>query len=372
MLYEKVLRNRHYIKEIIKKIAKLEIKRRVKIMEVCGTHTYTFFRFGLSSLLSSYVDFISGPGCPVCITDNAYIDKALYLAKSKKNVIVTFGDLLRVKGSTSSLEAERAKGANIVVVYSPQDAIEFAQNNRKKRVIFLSIGFETTAPLMALVLKEAEKKNINNFFVLCGNRLIPPAMELLCKDREIKIDGFICPGHVSAIIGLVPYKAIVKRFKRGCVICGFEPLDMVLSLYILLKQIKENNPQVANTYSRVVKPYGNPLAKRAINEVFKKEDANWRGLGIIKKSGLFLKENFEEFDANRFLIKEFKNTPLPLGCLCGEVIKGKVKPHQCPQFKKNCMPQNPLGSCMVSFEGACRIYYEYGSDFDRINKIGRP
>lgn len=359
MLYEKVLRNKKYIKQTIAAIDELGLKPRPKVMEVCGTHTYAFFRFGLRKLLEPYVDFISGPGCPVCITDNIYIDRAIYLCKNKKNVIATFGDLLRVRGSSSSLEDQRAKGAEVLMVYSPGDALDFAQKNKRKKVIFLAIGFETTAPLIASTLKQAKEKKVDNFFVLPGNRLIPPAMNLLCQDREINIDGFVCPGHVSAVIGLSPYNKIVNKFKKGCVVAGFEPLDITLSLYIILKQIKDNKPAVVNTYNRVVKPKGNPVAKRAIKDVFSIADASWRGLGVIKNSGLFLNEQFKRFDATRFSGKITERVNLPTGCMCGEVIKGKLKPFQCPQFRGACSPSNPLGPCMVSFEGSCRIYYEY-------------
>ncbi len=336
-------------------------------MEVCGTHTYSFFRFGLRKLLHPYVNFISGPGCPVCITTDTYIKEALILAEDKKNIIVTFGDLLRVRTESGSLEEMRAKGTDIRMVYSPLDALLLAKSNKKRRIIFLSIGFETTAPLVATTIKQAQSEKINNYFILAGNRLIPPALKALCSDREIEIEGFICPGHVSAIIGMYPYREIVRRYRKGCVVCGFEPVDIVFSLYLLLLQIKNRKPRLENTYKRVVRPSGNREAQLILREVFFVDDASWRGLGMIKKSGLFLREKFSHFDARQFIKEHVEESCLLKGCRCAEVIKGKIKPYECFQFKKKCSPQNPLGPCMVSFEGACRIYFEYGEEFDKIN-----
>lgn len=359
MLYEKALRSKTYLQDTVKRISDLKLLRQVKVMEVCGTHTYSFFRFGLREIFSSFVDLISGPGCPVCITTNSYINKAIHLSKDRKNMITTFGDLLRVRGDDFSLEEARAEGADVNIVYSPLDALELARKNKRKRVIFLSVGFETTAPLSAATAKKAKEEKINNFYLLCGNRIIPPAMDILCQDKEINIEGFICPGHVSAVIGIRPYEKIVKKYQKGCVIAGFEPLDMAISLYQLLKQIKENNFSAQNAYARVVRAEGNVLAQDIIKEVFTIEDAPWRGLGIIKKSGLFLKKNFKQFDAENLINREIGERKIPPECLCSEVIKGKVRPPKCPQFKNKCTPFNPLGPCMVSFEGTCRIYYEY-------------
>ncbi|MDP2922590.1 MAG: hydrogenase formation protein HypD [Candidatus Omnitrophota bacterium] len=361
MPYEKLLRDKNIINAAIRKIEALEIGRQLNFMEVCGTHTYTFFRFGLRKIIPPYVNLISGPGCPVCITEDTFIDKAIMLCQDKNNVISTFGDLIRVKGSQTSLEEERAKGAHISIVYSPAEALDFAINNPKKRIIFLGVGFETTTPLIASVVKSAKEKKIKNFFLLSSHRLIPPAIEALCRDKEMKIDGFLCPGHVSVIIGEKPYQSIVTEFKKGCVICGFEPLDMVLSIYMLAVQIKENKPKLENEYKRVVKPEGNPIARKLIYEVFKVEDVSWRGFGLIEKSGLILNEEYKEFDAQKLIKKATPaKTREKTGCLCADVVKGKIRPWQCPQFKKHCSPDNPLGPCMVSFEGSCKIYYEYG------------
>ncbi|UCC94696.1 MAG: hydrogenase formation protein HypD [Candidatus Omnitrophota bacterium] len=361
MVYENLLRDKRAIRELIRRIESLKITRDVNIMEVCGTHTYTFFRFGLRKIMPSFVNLISGPGCPVCITEDIFIDKAILLAQEKKNVIATFGDLVRVKGTRSSLEQERAKGAHILVVYSPYEALDYARTHPEKRVIFLGVGFETTAPVIASVVKKAKEKKLKNFFLLTSHRLIPPAMQTLCEDKDIKIDGFICPGHVSAIIGQRPYESIVKRYRKGCVICGFEPFDMVLGIYLLLLQIKNNRPKMENEYKRVVNPRGNPLAEKLLREVFKVVDAPWRGFGIVRKSGLALHERYQDLDAHQLIRRNIHfERRKSEGCLCAEVVKGKIGPSQCPQFRKICTPQDPLGPCMISFEGTCRIYYEYG------------
>jgi hydrogenase expression/formation protein HypD len=361
MLYENLLRSANKIKEVVRNIEALKIKHRINIMEVCGTHTYTYFRFGLRKIIPVNINLISGPGCPVCITEDIFIDKAIALAKDKTNIIVTFGDLLRVKGQNSSLEIEKAKGANIEIIYSPLQALDLARSNPLKRIIFLGIGFETTAPLTAAIIKEAKVKKIDNFFLLCSHRLIPPAMELLCQDKEMKIDGFICPGHVSAIIGANAYTPIVKKYHKACVVCGFEPLDMLLAMYMLLKQIQGKKALLENEYKRVVKLEGNIIAQKLMAEVFKITDASWRGFGVIKKSALALNSEYKTFDAEQLLKgKIFSAKAGRNRCLCAEVVKGKIIPPHCPQFKKKCSPDNPLGPCMVSFEGSCKIYYEYG------------
>ncbi|MEI8349343.1 MAG: hydrogenase formation protein HypD [Candidatus Omnitrophota bacterium] len=361
MLYEKFLRNKHAIKEIIRRIEALRIKRTVRLMEVCGTHTYTFFRFGLRNIVPPSVQLLSGPGCPVCITEDTFIDQAVALARDKRNIIATFGDLIRVKGTQSSLEDERARGGHIEIVYSPAQVLDIARAHPQKRAIFLAVGFETTAPLTALVIKEAREQKLKNVFALCSHRLIPPAMKELCKDRDIKVDGFICPGHVSVVIGTKPYRVIARRFHKGCVICGFEPLDMVVAMYMLLKQLKNDSPCVENEYSRVVQPEGNPVARKIVDQVFTVSDASWRGFGKIKKSGLVLRDSYKTFDAIRLLSKAACTEPKQKKeCLCAEVVKGKITPFQCPQFAHACSPDNPLGPCMVSFEGSCRIWHAYG------------
>lgn len=362
MLTENLLRDKNLIRKAIRAIRKLELKEKINIMEVCGTHTYTFFRFGLKKLLPDNINLISGPGCPVCITEDSFIEKALFLCKDKQNIIATFGDLIKVKGASGSLEEARAHGANVSVVYSPTEALCFAKENPQKRIIFLAVGFETTAPLTASILKEAKKNKLNNFFVLSAHRIIPPAMDVLCRDPEINIDGFLCPGHVSAIIGERPYEEIVEKCRKPSVICGFEPLDMVLSIYKICLQVKEGKYKLENEYNRVVKPDGNVSAMKLISEVFDIKDAGWRGFGVIEKSGLFINERYKNFDAEKLIDKPLVSRRIKnINCRCIDVVKGKIRPPECPQFKKSCTVDNPLGPCMVSFEGSCRIYYEYSA-----------
>jgi hydrogenase expression/formation protein HypD len=362
VLTENLLRNKKLIEKAVRRIQELGLKKDVNIMEVCGTHTYTFFRFGLRKLLPKNISLISGPGCPVCITEDSFIDKAVYLCKDKRNIIATFGDLIKVKGSVSSLEESRAYGANISVIYSPSEGISLAKANPQKRIIFLAVGFETTAPLTASILKEARRSGLTNFFVLSAHRLIPPAMHILCRDRDINIDGFLCPGHVSAIIGEEPYKEIVEKYHQPCVICGFEPLDMILSIYKICLQIKKGKCKLENEYNRVVEPSGNVPAIKLTKEVFDIKDASWRGFGCIKKSGLFINRKYRAFDAEKLIDKPIiSGKPTNIRCRCIDVVKGKIRPPQCPQFKKFCTVDNPLGPCMVSFEGSCRIYYEYSA-----------
>ncbi|MFA5270955.1 MAG: hydrogenase formation protein HypD [Candidatus Omnitrophota bacterium] len=364
MRYEKLLRDKKLIQQAFDKIRDLNIKKDVNIMEVSGTHTYTFFRFGLRRMLPANIHLISGPGCPVCITEDIFIDKAVILARDKSNIIATFGDLIKVRGAKSSLEDERALGANISVVYSPSEAIELAVSNPKKRIIFLGVGFETTAPLSAAIVKEAKQKKLNNFFLLSSHRLIPPALRVLCEDKDINIDGFLCPGHVSAIIGAEAYRGITQKFHKPCVIGGFEPLDMLIAMYKICLQVKEKKSILENEYDRVVKQKGNFAAMKLLDEVFLVKDASWRGFGVIKKSGLFLNKKYKKFDALELIPQSRKEDAKAQrkinNCRCADVVKGKIKPSDCPLFKKICNPDKPLGPCMISFEGSCRIYYEYG------------
>lgn len=362
MRYIDEFRNQKLIKALSRGIEDAVPEGDVNIMEVCGTHTQNFFRFGLSKLVPKSLHLISGPGCPVCVSSQEYIDKAIAYAKDKDNVLLTFGDMLRVPGTRSTLEIERAKGADIRIVYSPLDAIKTAQNNPRKRIIFLAVGFETTAPTIALSVLSAKKQKLNNVFFLSSLKTMPSAMGYLLKDPRLNIDAFLCPGHVSAIIGTAPYGFIPKKYRIGCCICGFEPLDILEGLYILVRQIKENRPVVANQYARAVKATGNPKARRAISQVFSPCDTIWRGLGIIPGSGLKLKKELNRFDIEKILplkLKIEKQSPKNKNCRCAEVLKGVITPRDCPLFKKVCSPDNPYGPCMVSIEGACNAYYKY-------------
>lgn len=348
-------------KEIIEKIDEIseKLKKEIVIMEVCGTHTMAIGRFGIRKVLPKKIKLISGPGCPVCVTPEEFIDKAIEISKLENVDVATFGDMMKVPGSYSSLEKEKANGSNIFIVYSPIDALEIAKINPSKKIVFLSIGFETTAPLIAQTLKIAREKNIKNFFILVGNKLIPPAMEFLLESKDVNIDGFICPGHVSVIIGIESYKRISEKYNIPCIISGFEPIDILYSIYLITKSIIEKKAEVINEYKRAVKEKGNVKAKEIIEEVFEVCDSKWRGIGIIKKSGLKLKEEFSEFDAEKFFKISFKEKKKNEKCLCGEILKGKKQPFDCPLFAKICTPENPKGPCMVSSEGTCSAYFKY-------------
>ena len=337
----------------------LLIDKKINLMEVCGTHTMAIGKYGIRKILPENIKLISGPGCPVCVTSISYIDTAIKLSKRKDVIIATFGDMMKVPGSFSTLEKERANGGQIFVCYSPYDSIEIARTNNDKKIIFLAVGFETTAPLIAQTIKIAEKNGLNNFFILSGNKLIPPVLEFLLKEKDTEIDGFICPGHVSVIIGSQAYRFISERFNIPCVISGFEPFDILYSIYLILQSIINNRPNVINEYTRAVKYSGNIKAKELIYQVFDVCDSEWRGIGIVKNSGLKLKKEYFKFDAyEKFNIK-IENDKKEKCCLCGEILKGKKTPFDCPLFGKKCNPENPFGPCMVSSEGTCSAYYKY-------------
>ena len=329
-------------------------------MEVCGTHTVAISRWGLRKILRENIRLISGPGCPVCVTSQADIDKTILLARKKNAIITTFGDMLRVPSRLGSLEREKAQGRDIRVVYSPLDALKMAEDNPHKKIVFLGVGFETTSPLIASVILTAKRKKIKNFFVLPLFKLIFPALEFLSKAKDLNIDGFICPGHVSVITGSKPYEVIAKKYKKPCVITGFEAEDIIEGIIKLVRQRKRKVSRVEIAYKRAVKSGGNTKAKELIKKVFKVNDSFWRGLGLIKKSGLVLREEFKRFSAEEeFKLREVKSSYELKGCICGEILKGKFKPSDCKLFGKVCTPQKPVGPCMVSSEGACSAYYKY-------------
>ena len=329
-------------------------------MEVCGTHTMAIARSGIKKFLPDTVELISGPGCPVCVTSQRDIDRAVKIARIKDVIMTTFGDMMRVPGTTSSLDKEKTKGQDIRVVYSTRDALKIAIDNPDKKVVFLGVGFETTAPTISSALKEAKTKTIRNFYVLSAHKLIPPAMRFLAQSKDLNVNGFICPGHVSTIIGAKPYTFLADEFNLPCVISGFEPLDLFQSIYILLKQIKDNNPIVYNQYSRAVREEGNRTALNLTYEVFGEEDSNWRGIGIIPGTGLKIKSEYQEHNAEVSIDVQVEESKEPINCLCGLVIQGKKTPLDCPLFATKCDPQSPIGPCMVSSEGSCQAYFKYG------------
>ncbi|MCK4261920.1 hydrogenase formation protein HypD [bacterium] len=358
MKYIDEFRNRELAQGLIKKIVERST-RPVKLMEVCGTHTVNIFRYGIKELLPETVTLLSGPGCPVCVTPNETIDKAIALSREKDVILVTFGDMMDVPGSSSSLAKEKSQSADIRVVYSVQDALKIATENPKKKTVFLAIGFETTSPTVAVSLIEAEELGLRNYFILQGHKLIPPAMKALVEDENLALDGFICPGHVSTIIGQRPYQFLATQYKLPCVISGFEPLDILQSIYMLINQIEQDRAEVKIQYKRSVKEEGNPLALQKLYRAFQVSDSNWRGLGLIPGSGLKLRNEFKNFDVEeKFPIEvgEVKENP---DCICGSILKGIKTPLDCPLFRKVCRPENPIGPCMVSSEGSCAAYYKF-------------
>jgi hydrogenase expression/formation protein HypD len=329
-------------------------------MEVCGTHTMAIFRSGIKQLLPKNLNLISGPGCPVCVTSQADIDRMLALARIKDMIITTFGDMLKVPGTKSSLEKERGRGSDIRTVYSPLDALDIASSNKNKEVVFLAVGFETTSPAVASVVSDARVKKIKNFSIYSSQKIIPPAMQALLQAQEIKLDGFICPGHVSTIIGSSSYEFICRDYKIPCVISGFEPVDILETLLMLLKQIKQKKAFVEIQYKRAVKPQGNILAQKILQEVFRESDTQWRGLGTIPKSGYKLNPDYQGFDAEKKFDLKVIVSQEDKNCLCPEVLRGVRTPSDCKLFAKVCNPENPYGPCMVSSEGTCSAWYKYG------------
>lgn len=347
-------------KELLERINGL-LEGPVRFMEVCGTHTVSIFRSGIRVILPVPIDLISGPGCPVCVTPPEEIRRAMDLALERDVILVTFGDLMKVPVGGRSFEHIKAEGADIRVVLSPLDALEIAKREPLRKVIFFAVGFETTAPAVAATVIEARRQAVKNFYVLSAQRLIPPAIRALLEGGRVLLDGFILPGHVSVIIGKKPYEFIAREFHLPSVITGFEPLDVLESIWMLLEQKRSDVPQVLIQYRRAVRSEGNPRARALMEEVFYAVDARWRGLGVIPQSGLKLREGFSLWDAERaFGLLPPEPIAEPPGCSCGEVLQGLKKPPQCKLFGKICTPSNPVGPCMVSSEGSCAAYYKYG------------
>jgi hydrogenase expression/formation protein HypD len=331
----------------------------VKLMEVCGTHTMAAFRSGLRQLLPDSVRLLSGPGCPVCVTDPSYIDAAIELACMPDVIVATFGDLVRVPGSDSSLEQERAAGAHVRIVYSPSDALVLAKECPSKHVVFLGVGFETTAPTVAWAICRATQDNVANFSVLCAHKTMPQAMDALLRDQQVQIDGFICPGHVSVITGTQIYRFISEQYRIPCVVSGFEPADILWSVKLLLQQLVDGRAEVENEYSRSVSEHGNTAAQQLMAEVFEPCDVSWRGIGTIAGSGLAIREKYARFDAAKALDVIFPAAHVNPLCRCGTVLRGVGSPLDCRLFGRACTPAHPIGPCMVSSEGVCAAYYKY-------------
>lgn len=355
-------RNRELVQGLAQQIAHLAEGRTAPLtfMEVCGTHTMSIYQYGIRSLLPPGVRLISGPGCPVCVTPVGYVDSAVAYARQPNTIITTFGDMLRVPGSTSSLMQERARGADIRIVYSPLDALSLAGKNPEKRVIFLGVGFETTAPTIAGTILTAASRGIENFYVLAAHKTIPIPMSILSDDPELAIDGYLCPAHVSTIIGAEAYRFLAEKHGVPCVVTGFEPADILQGVEMLVTQVVEGRSTVENQYRRFVLPDGNTKAKELLSRVFVPSDAAWRGLGVIPGSGLEIAPEFARFDALKALPVTVEEPREPEGCCCGEVLKGKIAPFDCPLFGTACTPEQPVGACMVSSEGSCAAAYKYG------------
>lgn len=346
------------------------VTRPWKIMEVCGGQTHSLVKHGIVNVLPKEITMIHGPGCPVCVTPLELIDKAVYLAQEKEVVLCSFGDMLRVPGSEKSLLQAKAEGADIRILYSPLEAVRLAQENPDKEFVFFAVGFETTAPANALSVVHAMRQGLKNYSILTSHVLVPPAMEAVIQDEESHIDGFLAAGHVCTIMGTDEYDPIVEKYKIPIVVTGFEPVDILQGILMTVRQLESGVSKLENQYSRVVKKEGNPEARNVISEVFSISDRSWRGIGVIPLSGYELKEAFADFDANLKYDIDLAPVEESGECMAGQVLKGIIKPHECPAFGKKCTPQNPLGAPMVSSEGACAAYYNFSNAINQLEEVG--
>jgi hydrogenase expression/formation protein HypD len=346
-----------------REIAKISqrLEKPIKIMEVCGGHTHSIFKYGIEEILPDRIELIHGPGCPVCVMPKGRIDDAIAICQNDNVIFTTFGDAMRVPGSKTSLLQARATGADIRMVYSPLDSLQIAKDNPDKEIVFFALGFETTAPSTAFTILQAAAENIPNFSMFSNHVLVIPALKALLDNPDLQLDGFIGPGHVSMVIGTDPYQFISQQYHQPIVVSGFEPLDILQSIWMLLRQLVENRCEVENQYNRIVQPAGNQNALAAINQVFMaREKFAWRGLGDIPNSGLQIRPEYAQFDAElKFTIPNQKVADHK-ACKCGEILKGILKPWECKVFGTACTPETPIGTCMVSSEGACAAYYKYG------------
>lgn len=333
----------------------------VNFMEVCGTHTMAIAASGMRRLFPRELRMLSGPGCPVCVTSQGDIDRVLALASVPGVIITTFGDMLKVKGSGGlDLHAMRERGSDVRVVYSPLDAVALAEAEPSRQVVFIGVGFETTAPVVAGAVRRARNTGLKNFSSTAFFKLVPPALDLLLSDPENRIHGFMLPGHVSAIIGLEPYRFVPEKHRVPCAVTGFEPLDILSGINMLLRQVVSGRPLVEDEYFRAVRPEGNPAARKLMDEVFTVVPASWRAIGTVKDTGLGFSRAYEPFDAVKRFKIPYSDAPEPKGCLCGRILLGKALPPDCPLFGKACTPSSAVGPCMVSSEGACAAWFKYG------------
>ncbi len=345
-----------------------KLNRPVFIMEVCGGHTHSIFRYGIENMLPPSIELIHGPGCPVCVLPRGRVDDCVFIAEQENVIFTTFGDAIRVPGSKKSLMEARANGADVRMVYSPLDALSIAKKNPDKEVVFFGLGFETTMPSTAFTVLKAEADGLKNFSLFCNHITIIPTIKAVLDSPDLQLDGFLGPGHVSMVIGNQPYEFIAKNYHRPVVVAGFEPLDILQSLWMVLKQLQTGEARIENQYNRIVPEYGNKMALDAISKVFElRQFFEWRGLGSIDHSGVQLKQDYAAFDAEKKFAIANVTIADPKSCQCGEVLKGAIKPWQCKVFGKACTPETPVGALMVSSEGACAAYYLYGGD--RIDAI---
>ncbi len=352
--------------DIVERIRDLmkRISRPVRLMEVCGTHTVAIFRHGIRNLLPENISLLSGPGCPVCVTAIRDVDTAIAIAKTDEVILTTFGDMMRVPGDRKSLSDAKAEGADIRIVYSPLDALKIAADNPRKKVVFFATGFETTSPLVAGTVLEAERRGVPNFSIYSVHKTVPPALRALLDSGEVKVDGFILPGHVSTVIGSGPYAFLAADYGKPSVITGFDGPDILSGILMILTGIESGKAGVGIQYSRVVRPEGNPRAVGILSELFEPEDAAWRGIGILPGSGLRLREQYRHREIRNVLKLDVPAGSEPKACSCGEILKGIKMPHECALFGKACTPERPVGACMVSAEGSCSAYYKYKAVFD--------
>jgi hydrogenase expression/formation protein HypD len=361
MKYVEEYRDPELGKKLLAKIHQYSHKP-IKLMEFCGGHTVAIFKSGLRQLLPPTIEMLSGPGCPVCVTAAADLDKAIVLGKIPNVIITSFGDMVRVPGSYSSLQQAKAEGADVRIVYSTQDALAIARENPSKAVVFIGIGFETTAPTVAASILQAAQEKLKNYYVLSLHKVCPPIMKAILDLGEVKLNGIIYPGHVSAIIGSRPYEFIAKDYHIAGAVAGFEPLDIIHAIDSLVEQIEHDHPLVENTYRRGVKDEGNVPALRLMDSIFEAGEANWRGIGIVQSSGLDIREKYAKYDATKHFDIKVQPAKEPPGCICGAVLRGVSTPNHCKLFRRTCTPEHPVGPCMVSSEGSCATYFQYGSD----------
>ena len=345
---------KHIAQEIIRVISQFNAD--VNLMEVCGTHTMAIARSGIRGMVPKNVKLLSGPGCPVCVTPQETIDYVIALAQHEDITITTFGDMVRVPGTEATLEQVAPK-----IVYSPLDALTVAQESPDKNIVFVGVGFETTSPTVAATVVRAQEREVTNFFVVPAFKLIPPALDFIARSPKINVHGFLLPGHVSTIIGSEPYEFLAQQFNLPGCVTGFEPIDILQGILSLVRQIAQNAPSIDIEYRKVVKPEGNKKALEILYDVFHVTDARWRGIGLIKKSGLAFNKAFEQFDATKRFSVDVPKPVEPKGCICGKVLLGLNSPVDCKLFGTTCTPLSPVGPCMVSSEGSCAAYYKYGA-----------